>query len=123
MDIAIEEAKKALKKGQVPVGSIIVLNNEIIAKSYNQDFWHAEILCIQKAQKKLGKFLENTTIYSTLEPCPMCLYAVKLAKIKTIIFGTKNLELTKNKIEIINNIKQMQCSNLLKKFFKSKRNK
>lgn len=123
MDIAIEEAQKALKKGLVPVGTVIVLNNEIISKSYNQDFWHAEILCIQKAQKKLGKFLEKTTIYSTLEPCPMCLYAIKLAKIKTIIFGTKNLNITKNKVEIINNIKQNDCSDLLKKFFKTKRNK
>lgn len=121
MDTAIKEAKKALEKGNIPVGTLIVKENEIIAKAYNQSFWHAEILCIQKAQKKIGRNLSNTILFSTLEPCPMCRHAIKLAKIPTVISGASNLKEINYTLEIIKNIREETCSELLKKYFEKKR--
>ena len=79
MDFALKEAKKAYKKGEVPVGCVIVKNDKIISRGHNQvlskksGVYHAEIIAINKAGKKLGDFrLEDTEIFVTLEPCYVC---------------------------------------------------
>ena len=84
MNIAIKEAKKAYKKGEVPVGAVIVKNNKIIAKAHNtkekskQAICHAEINAIKKATKKIKNWrLTNCDIYITLFPCPMCASAIQ----------------------------------------------
>lgn len=94
MKVAINEAKKAFKKGEIPVGCVIVRNNEIIAKSHNlrhtkkQVLAHAETLAIDKANKKLEKWiLDDCTMYVTLEPCIMCAGAILQARMKKIVFG------------------------------------
>ena len=100
MKIAIQEAKKAVNEGEVPVGAILVKNGMIIAKAHNRPITkndataHAEILAIRKAGKKEKNYrLVGTTLYVTLEPCLMCLGALINARIERIVFGAKN---TKN---------------------------
>ena len=131
MNIAINEAEKAYKKDEVPVGCVIVKNNKVIAKAYNKKenkkdvTCHAEIQAIKKASKKLKTWhLDNCIIYVTLEPCMMCSGAIEQSRIKKIYFGTPNItggftNQIKN-IEVVNlNIKK--CEEMLKNFFKNKR--
>lgn len=131
MNLAIEQAKKAYKKGDVPVGCIIVKDNKIISKSYNQKenkniaLYHAEMLAILKACKKLKTWhLENCILYTTLEPCIMCCGAILQSRIKLVVCGTKNINLSGKdyiqNVQIIN-LNRKECSDLLKKFFKLRR--
>ena len=92
MKEALKEAKKAYLKEEVPVGCIIVYNNEIIARAHNtrhknkSALDHAEILAIKKANKKLNAWmLDNATIYVTLEPCAMCAGAIIQSRIKNLV--------------------------------------
>ncbi len=94
MSVALAEAIKALDNGEVPVGSIIVKDNKIIGKGYNQvenlndPTAHAEIIAITAACNTIGsKYLDNCELYVTLEPCVMCIGAISLARIKTVYFG------------------------------------
>lgn len=94
MNIALEEARKAYKKEEVPIGAIIVKDGKVIAKAHNmrerkkQACAHAEILAIEKACKKLKAWrLENCEMYVTLEPCPMCAGAIMNARIQKLYIG------------------------------------
>ena len=142
MKLAIEEAIKAEKKGEVPVGAIIVLNNRIIAKAHNSPISkndptaHAEVLAIRNASKKLQNYrLPGTTLYVTLEPCAMCLGAVIHARINRIVFGTSDpksgvcgstANLTSetffnHKIIVNGGILEQDCKQILQSFFKLRR--
>ena len=97
MNIAINEAKKAQKRGNVPIGAVIVKNNRIISKAYNTKnskniaIDHAEILAIKKACKKLKSWrLNDCTIYVTLEPCPMCMGAIVESRISNVVYLTSS---------------------------------
>lgn len=99
MNLALEEAKKAFQKGEVPVGCVITLRGEVVAKAHNRveelsDITaHAELLAISQASKRLGiKSLRQCEIYVTLEPCPMCAGAIALAGFKRLYFGAYNLK-------------------------------
>lgn len=132
MDLAIKQAKKALKHNEVPVGAVIVKNNKVISKGYNKKeikknaIMHAEIIAIEKACKKLKNWrLEDCTLYVTMEPCMMCCGAIEQSRIKKIVYGVKNLnygytEYIKN-IEIVPEISEKICEDMIKSFFKSKR--
>jgi len=94
LSIALEEAKKAFNKGEVPVGAIIVKEGKVISKAHNSveelkdPTAHAEILAIREACRKLNtKFLEGCELYVTLEPCVMCSYALVLARVEKVIFS------------------------------------
>lgn len=135
MKRAIEEALKT--KSDVPVGAIILYNNEIIASCHNkkeelQDVTaHAEILAIKEAQKKLNNWhLTNCEMYVTLEPCPMCAWAIMQSRIKTLYFGSYdkqyggfsilNLNKTANSnIKIYGGIMEKECDKLLEDFFET----
>lgn len=91
---AIEEAKKALELSEVPVGCVVVRENQIVARAHNMvenlkdPTAHAELLAIREATKRLGKkWLEDCTLYVTLEPCVMCAYALVLARLREVVFG------------------------------------
>ena len=99
MNLAVEEAKKAFKNNEVPVGAVIVKDNKVISKAYNKKekdklvTSHAELLAIMKASKKLNNWrLDGCDIYITLEPCPMCASAIKQARISNIYCELNNLD-------------------------------
>jgi len=132
MNIAIKEAKKAYKYEEVPVGAVIVKNNKIIAKAFNKKektnnvTKHAEIIAISKACKKIKNWrLEDCTIYVTMEPCMMCSGAIQQSRIKKIVYGIKNgnygsTDQLKN-IEIISQVCEKECRELVQSFFKKRR--
>ena len=138
MMIALAEAKKSLVSEDVPVGAVIVYNGEIIAKSYNQKekhkkaTHHAEILAIEEASDYLGTYrLDDAIIYTTKEPCLMCMGAILSARIKKIVFGaydkrfgTSDLATNNNfnhKCEIVGNVCKEECEAILSNFFKNLR--
>lgn len=94
MRLAIEEAQKAQQLAEVPIGAIVVLNDEIIGRGYNlrettQDATtHAEMIAIREACQNVGSWrLEEAQLYVTLEPCPMCSGAMILSRVKEVYFG------------------------------------
>lgn len=97
MALAMEEARKAADAGEIPVGAVLVKNNEVIARAGNRResdrdaLAHAEILCIREACRKSGSWrLSDCTLYVTLEPCPMCAGAVINARIPRVVFACKD---------------------------------
>ena len=99
MDLAIEEAKKAFFENEVPIGCVIVRDNEILAVAHNEKesmncvTKHAEILAIQKASKKLKAWrLLDCDMYVTLEPCSMCATAISFARIKNIYYAAADIK-------------------------------
>ena len=143
MKEALKQAKKAYEKGEIPVGAVIVKNNKIIARAYNEKedkidtTKHAEIIAIQKASKKLKSWrLTDCEMYVTLEPCSMCAGALIQARLKKVYIGTMDqktgacgsvLNLLENyefnhKVELETGILQQECEKILKDFFKDLRN-
>lgn len=141
---AIVLAGIARKKDEVPIGAVIVMGDRIIAKAYNRTekkqiaTFHAEILAINKACKKLKSWrLEDCEMYITLEPCAMCAGAIANARIKKVYFGayeeksgcaeSKYPILTDNglnhKTEYVGGIMAEDCAKLLREYFKNKRKK
>ena len=97
MRICVNLAKQATKNGDFPFGSIVVLDNEIVGRGYNTAIakkevcLHAEILALIHAQKRLSrKKLSQCTIYSTVEPCPMCSFAIRELNIRRVVFGLRS---------------------------------
>jgi tRNA(adenine34) deaminase len=142
MQIAIQEAIKAEKDGEVPVGAVLIKDDLIIAKAHNQPIStndataHAEIQLIRAAGKIQENYrLTGTTLYVTLEPCAMCLGAMMHARIERIVFGahdpktgvcgsTENLtgaNFFNHKIALTSGVLDSECKQLLKKFFISRR--
>lgn len=135
MKKALEQAKIAYKYNDVPIGCVIVRNNVIIASSYNRKemdniaTYHAELLAINEACKKLGTWhLEDCTLYTTVEPCIMCTGAILQSRIAKVVFGTSNesfgylSKLENSKLEVLPNILKEECSNILSDFFRKQRN-
>ena len=139
MNLALKEAQKALEGDEVPVGAIVVVQNRIISKGWNQvellndSTAHAEIIALTAAFNYLGsKYLPDATLYVTLEPCLMCCGALYWSKINRIVFGAydekngfKKYTGNKNpfhpKTEIVGGLLQEECSALIKSFFKDRR--
>ncbi len=137
MKAAISQAKLAAKKGEVPVGAVIVRDGEIIARAYNtretdkNALCHAEIKAIRKACKKLGGWrLTRCEMYVTLEPCPMCAGAIVNSRIVSVYYGAKDEKAgafgtrfdmndmgLNHKPEIIVGVMGDACSALLSHFF------
>ena len=130
---AIKQAKIAQNKGNIPVGAVIVMNNKIISKAYNKknskkvSIYHAEILAIIKACKKLKSWrLNECDLYVTLEPCSMCLSAIGESRIKNVYYllksNYKDVETANKKNIRINKLLDIYGYNeILSDFFKDKR--
>ena len=144
MQRAFELAKKAEAHDEVPVGAVIVLDDQIIGEGWNQPISsddptaHAEIMALRDAGKNIGNYrLPNATIYVTLEPCIMCAGAIihaRLAKLvyavddpKTgacgSVFNLLQTEELNHKVEIDNGVMEEECRSLIQSFFKEKRAK
>ena len=142
MQIAIQEAIKAEKDGEVPVGAVLVKDDLVIAKAHNQPISthdataHAEIQLIRAAGKIQGNYrLTGTSLYVTLEPCAMCLGAMMHARVERIVYGahdpktgvcgsSENLidaNCFNHKIALTGGVLDSECKKLLKKFFISRR--
>ena len=137
MKKALQEAEAAYEKGEIPVGAVIVIDDRIIARAHNltetlNDVTaHAEMQAITAAANFLGgKYLQNCTLYVTLEPCQMCAGALYWSQISKIVYGAKDekrgcgvMKTTLHtKTKISGGIMEEEASKLLKQFFIEKRN-
>lgn len=133
MQIAISEAHQALKLGEVPVGAIMVCENRIIGRAHNlverlnDATAHAEMLCMSSAFEHLGsKYLNQCTLYVTLEPCLMCAGASFWSQIGCVVYGAADPvkgahsvfpKIFHRKTSVISDILAIQCEDLLREFF------
>lgn len=142
MEIALELAREAFRQGEVPVGAVLVRGEEILARSYNcrealQDATaHAEILALREAGARLGSWrLLGTTLYVTLEPCPMCAGALVQARVSRLVFGTRDPKggaagtlynipgdsRLNHRLTVKEGVLQEKCAALLQEFFQARR--
>ncbi|AIZ58794.1 tRNA adenosine(34) deaminase TadA [Bacillus safensis] len=142
MQEAISEALKAEQIGEVPIGAIIVVDDQIVSRAHNlreseqRSIAHAELLAIDEACKATGSWrLEDAVLYVTLEPCPMCAGAIVLSRVKKVVFGAydpkggcagtlMNLlddERFNHQSEVIGGVLENECGELLSQFFRNLR--
>ncbi|MBS7401146.1 MAG: nucleoside deaminase [Eubacteriales bacterium] len=127
MQVAVEQARKAARRGEVPIGCVIVRDGKIIAKGYNQRerkqncLWHAEIVALNRACRKLKSWrLSDCEMYVTLEPCQMCMGAILNARLRKVYIGarsTTNLN-WQTPVELQPNA---EAQNILVDFFRNRR--
>ncbi|NEU32673.1 tRNA adenosine(34) deaminase TadA [bacterium LRH843] len=144
MNFAILEAQKAEKIGEVPIGAVIVKDNEVIATAFNrrettkQAVAHAELMAITDACEKLDSWrLTGCTLYVTLEPCPMCAGAIVQSRIDTVVYGASDPKAGcagtlmnlldeprfNHKVHVISGCLEHECGSLLTAFFRQLRRK
>lgn len=137
MKLAIAEAETAATKDEVPIGAVVVCDGKIIARAHNltetltDPTAHAEMQAITSATEALGgKYLNECTLYVTVEPCPMCAAALHWAQLGRLVYGAPDIKrgfhlftpsLLHPKTEIISGIMEEACSLLVRDFFKNKR--
>ena len=142
MQIAIEEAKLAMNKNEIPVGAALIQGNKLIAKAHNRSInnndptAHAEIEVLRSAGKKMNNYrIPDTTLYVTLEPCAMCFGAMIHARIDRIVFGVSDpksgvcgtsINLSSetffnHRIKVSGGVLENDCKNILQSFFKLRR--
>lgn len=142
MRLALDEAKRAGEKGEVPIGAVVVCDDEVIARAHNwRETWadptaHAELIAIQEASRRLGGWrLSDCDLYVTLEPCPMCAGAIMLARIRRLYYGATDAkggavisklqvlqpELWNHHPEVTGGILADECGMILKDFFQELR--
>ena len=142
MRIALEEARVGFEAGEVPVGALVVKDGEVISKAHNQvednddPTGHAEVLAIRRAAEKLGDWrLNYCHLYVTLEPCTMCIGAIRQSRIGALIFGATDdrlgacgslYDLSEDQRlgptpRVVRGVLAEECGSILSDFFKSKR--
>ncbi|MBA8778047.1 nucleoside deaminase [Staphylococcus schleiferi subsp. coagulans] len=142
MSLALEEAREAAKKGEVPIGAIIVKNEKVIARAHNlretnqNPTAHAEHLAIERAAETLGTWrLEGCTLYVTLEPCVMCAGTIVMSRVATVVFGAydpkggctgslMNLvqdQRMNHRAKVIEGVLAYSCGEILRQFFRTLR--
>ena len=144
MGEALKEARKAFELDEVPIGAVIVHNNEIIARGFNRrntdknPLMHAEIIAINEAAKVIGDWrIEDCTIYITVEPCPMCSGAIVQARIPNVVYGAPNpkagcggsvinllqMEKLNHRCAVKSGVLEDECRGIMKEFFSRFRKK
>ena len=144
MKLALSEAGKALENGEIPVGAVIVRDGKVIGRGGNRveklkdPTAHAEIIAIGAACEETGyERLIDSIMYVTLEPCPMCAGAVVLARIPKLVYGVSDPKTgacgsiynicgdasLNHRVEVVSGIMERECSDILREFFKSLREK
>jgi tRNA(adenine34) deaminase len=143
MDLALREAARAREEDEVPIGCVIVHGGRVIGRAHNQretlhdPTAHAEMIAITQAAEALGDWrLENTTLYVTLEPCPMCAGAIVLARIPRVVYGARDPkagavrtlyrlledERLNHRCEVVEGVREAECAAALQDFFRQRRN-
>lgn len=142
MSIALEEARKAAKKGEVPIGAVVVKDEKIIARAHNlretdqSPTAHAEHLAMERAAEALGTWrLEGCTLYVTLEPCVMCAGTIVMSRVDTVVFGAMDpkggcvgslMNLVQDarmnhRATVVSGVLAYSCGEILRQFFKALR--
>lgn len=137
MRLALKEAEKAFEQGEIPVGAVVVGENQVLAKAHNQTeilsdvTAHAEVLAITAAAQTLGsKYLKQCSIYITLEPCVMCAGALAWSQIGRIVYAASDEKRGFNKLakdclhpktEVVAGLLEYESKELLQRFFKERR--
>lgn len=141
---ALREALNAEANEEVPIGAVVVLEGKIIGRGYNQNKTlhdptaHAEMIAITAGCNKLQlRYLENATLYVTIEPCAMCAGAIVLARIKRVVFGAKDPKAgacgsvfnlvqdprLNHQVEIVSGVRELECAAIISEFFDTIRKK
>ncbi|MGQ5712274.1 tRNA adenosine(34) deaminase TadA [Desulforudis sp. DRI-14] len=136
---ALKEAEKAFALGEIPVGAVVVVNGQVVACGYNlremldDATAHAEILALREASRKLGDWrLSEATLYSTVEPCPMCAGAIVQARVRKVVYGADDpkagaagsvLDLLReprfnHQVEVVPGILAEECRAIMQQFFR-----
>jgi len=139
---AIREAEAAFDAGEVPVGAVVVLEERVVGRGHNrsvrtgQPFEHAEILALWQAVATVGaRDLEQAVLYSTIEPCVMCIGAVLLARLPRVVFGARepktgacesvlaipNEPRLLHRVTVIGGVEEARCRELMQRFFEARR--
>lgn len=142
MKMALKLAQKAGSMGEVPVGAVVIISGKVVGRGYNQSIRkndpaaHAEILALRQAARRMGNYrLTSATVYCTLEPCPMCAGALIWARVRCLVYGTRDLKagaidshlklaqarFSNHRYTVISGILGKDSAELLKQFFKNKR--
>jgi tRNA(adenine34) deaminase len=144
MRLALTEAEKAEREGEVPIGAVLVAEGEVIAQGYNQPIAlsdpsaHAEILALRRGAAKVGNYrIPGGTLYVTIEPCVMCAGAILQARIKRLVYGARDpkgggvrslfslLEgyCLNHRVEVLEGVRAQECQEIVQRFFRQKRGK
>jgi tRNA(adenine34) deaminase len=142
MRAALEEARRGLAAGEVPVGAVLVLGGEIVGRGYNQPIGshdptaHAEVVALRDAARALGNYrLVGAALYVTIEPCLMCVGAMVHARVATLVFGAPEpkagavasscraheLPSLNHRIEVVGGVLEDDCRAIIQEFFKTRR--
>lgn len=142
MQLALEEAQRAAELGEVPIGAVLVYKNEVIARAHNlrettqNAVTHAELMAIQEGCAKVGSWrLEETTLYVTLEPCPMCAGAILQSRVPRVVYGARDIKAGcvdslynllndarfNHECEVTEGVLAVECGQILTDFFRTLR--
>jgi tRNA(adenine34) deaminase len=142
MRLALAQARRAQEHDDVPIGAVVVRDDDVIAAAHNErelrkdPTAHAEVLAVRAASEALGSWrLDGCTLYVTLEPCPMCAGALVLARVKRLVYGPQDPKAgaaytlynivqdprLNHEVEIVTGIEEEACAELLRGFFQSRR--
>ena len=142
MGIALAEARKAAAEGEVPIGAVLALDGEVIAKAHNRRETdhdataHAEMLVIREACEKLNRWrLSGTTLYVTIEPCPMCAGALVMSRVERLVYGSPDSKAgaaesifnvvqnpaLNHQLMVTAGVRQEECAAEMQAFFREKR--
>lgn len=137
MNKALDEAKQAFEEEEIPIGAVVVFNNKIIGRGYNQSekltdvTAHAEMIAITAASAALSsKYLEECTMFVTVEPCTMCAGAIRWSRLSRIVFGAKEPKFGYSKVSdqlmnpqivVTGGVLEEDCARLMKGFFELRR--
>ena len=142
MRMALREAKRGAREGEVPVGAVLAQNGEVLARAHNRPIHlhdpsaHAEILVLRRAARKLHNYrLEGCDLYVTIEPCAMCAGAMVQARLRRTVFGARdpkagasgsalqvlNHRKLNHRVDIASGILAADCAHVIKEFFRKRR--
>ena len=142
MGLALDEARLAYDIGEIPIGAILIMDNQVVASGHNmREIWHdatahAEVIVIRAACQKLKRWrLTGATLYVTIEPCPMCAGALVMSRIDRLVYGSADYkagaiesifniaqnDALNHNISVTSGVRTDECSEIMRDFFRSRR--
>ena len=142
MGLALAEAEEAYRIGEIPIGAVLAFDGKVIAKAHNmRETWqdataHAEVIVIREACRLLNRWrLTGTTLYVTIEPCPMCAGALVMSRVDRLVYGSSDYkaggvesifnivqnDALNHQIAVTAGVRADECSSIMKRFFKERR--